>query len=323
MADPIPCKEIPLAAVDLKDHAFVVPCGLDYQRLITSMEEVGLLAPPWLRARPQRRFQVVAGLKRLLAAAQLGWEGLTARILPASTPDSHCLLVAFYDNAFTRGFNLLEQAVFAVRLLTYWDRQTVAAKFLPYLGLPPSAAHLDRLTALATLEEPFRKLAAQGRLALTAGAFLTGWDLKDRAAVLPYLEELPLSQSKQEEFLEGLEILARREGATPRKILSRRELKQYLVDKGSTSQEKAAAARRLLKRWVSPGLTAAQDAFGAALNRLGLRHHPRLVLKPPPAFEGPDFHLEIKFQDVPELENLLEELTRLVQQGEFAKLTHL
>ncbi len=99
MADPIPCKEIYLAAVDLKDHAFVVPSGLDYQRLATSMGEVGLLAPPWLRARPERRWQVVAGLKRLLAAAQLGWERLPARILPASTPEQPA--IAIHGNDWT------------------------------------------------------------------------------------------------------------------------------------------------------------------------------------------------------------------------------
>jgi hypothetical protein len=168
-----------------------------------------------------------------------------------------------------------------------------------------------------------KELAARGRLALTAASFLAGWDPKARAAVVPYLKELPLSQSKQEEFLEGLALLARRQATTPAEILLRPELKRRLVAPGSTPQERAEAVRRQLKRWVYPSLSAAQDAFGALLSRLGLRNHPRLRLQPPPAFEGPDFHLEIKFQDVPELENLLEELTRLVQQEEFAKLTHL
>jgi hypothetical protein len=317
-------QEIPLTAVDFNDHTFVVSPPHDLNRLLASIKEIGLLAPPWLRALPAGDcWQMVTGLKRLTAVAELGWERVPALTLPAGAPDSHCLLIALFDNAFSRGFNLLEMAFFATRLLTHWDRQVVVAKFLPYLGLPPSAAHLDRLVAIFTLEPPLKELAAQGRLALTAGAFLAGWDLKDRAAVLPFLKELPFTQSKQEEFLEGLDLLARREGITPGEILSRPELKQYLADKGSTPQGRAEAVRRLLNRWVSPGLTAAQDAFGAALKRLGLRHHPRLNLKPPPAFEGPDFHLEIKFRDSPELIRLLEELRRLVQQEDFSKLTRL
>jgi ParB family chromosome partitioning protein len=323
LAAPITLKEIPLAAVDLEDHAFVVPSSRDVERLTTSMAEVGLLAPPWLRARPDKRWQVVAGCKRLLAATQLGWERVPALILPPSAPDSHCLLVSLYDNAFTRGFNLWEMAFFATRLLNHWDRQTVVAKFLPYLGLTPSGAHLDRLVALFSLEGPLKELAARGRLALTAASALAGWDPEARAAVLPYLNALPLSQSKQEEFLEGLDLLARREGTTPREILSRPELEQYLVNKGPTPQERAEAVRRQLKRWVSPSFAAAQDAFGALLGRLGLKSHPRLRLQPPPAFEGPDFHLEVKFQDARELENLLKELTRLVQQEDFSRLTNL
>ena len=52
LAAPILFQEIPLAAVDLEDHTFVVPGhGSDLTRLLASMGEVGLLAPPWLRAR--------------------------------------------------------------------------------------------------------------------------------------------------------------------------------------------------------------------------------------------------------------------------------
>lgn len=323
MAAIVGFQEIPLAAVDLEDHPFVAAPPADLARITASIREVGLLAPPWLRPRAAGRWQVVAGLKRLLVVAQLGWERVPARTLPPSTPDSFCLLLSLYDNAFTRGFNLREQAAFAVGLLEHWDRQTVVAKYLPYLGLPPSHAHLDRLLALSTLEEPFKQLAGEGRLALTAAAFLAGWPPGDRAAVLPFLAGLPWSQSKQEEFLENLDLLARRENRTPAGILSQPELQQYLADTGATPQERAEAVRRLLQRWVSPRLAAAREAFQAALSRLGLKKSSRLRLQPPPAFEGPDFLLEIKFRDAPELQELLAELSRLVEQEEFGKLTSL
>ena len=113
LAGPGRFQEIPLAAVDLTDHTFVVPPADDFKPLIASIQEVGLLAPPWLRLRADGQWQVVAGLKRLLAAAGLGWERLPARTFPAAAPEAHCLLVALYDNAFTRGFNLREQAALA------------------------------------------------------------------------------------------------------------------------------------------------------------------------------------------------------------------
>jgi ParB-like chromosome segregation protein Spo0J len=319
--DPGRFQEIPLAAVDLEDHTFVVPLADDVERLLASIREVGLLAPPWLRPRADGRWQAVAGLKRLRAAARLGWERIPARTLPAAAPEAQCLLVALYDNAFTRGFNLGEQAAMAQRLRAYWDSPTVAAKYLPYLGLSPSPALLERLLALATLEPPFLQLAARGRLALPAGAALAGWTLEDRAAALPYLEELWLSQSMQEQLLEQLSLLARREATSPGAILGRAEVRQVLGEPSLSPQERTQRVRRLLRRWVYPRSTAAREAFQAALDRLGLSRHPRLRLTPPPAFEGPDFHLEIKFRDSQELANLLEELTRLTNKSEFGNLT--
>jgi ParB-like chromosome segregation protein Spo0J len=319
----VPLQEIPLSVLDLEDRTFVFSPPGDLTCLEDSLKEVGLLNPPWVRALKGDRFQVVSGFKRLLAAAQLGWEQVAVRVLPVETPEAHCLLVHLHDNAFSRAFGPLEQALLASRLLVHYDRQTLVQKFLPCLGQAPSFAILDRLLALASLEEPLKQLAARGRLALPAAALLAAWDPADRQALAPYLEKLPLSQSKQEELLQGLELLARREGVRPGAILSRGDFARYLQEDGGTPQARAAKMRLLLQRLVSPRFSAALEAFQAGLQRLGLQHHPRLRLQPPPALEGPDFHLEIRFQDAAELQKLLDELTRLAREEDFTTLTRM
>ncbi len=316
-------QEIPLTALDLEDHTFVFSPPDDLTRVQASIREVGLLNPPWVRAITGRGWQVVTGCKRLTAVARLGREQVTVRVLPGDTPDAQCLLIHLYDNAFTRGFNPLEQALLASRLLEHWDRQTVVQKFLPCLGLAPSFTLLRRLLAVAALERRLQQLAARGRLSLSAAGVLASWDPEDREAVTPFLEELPLSQSKQEEFLQGLDLLARREVIPPAAILAREELRGPLQEHAATPQEKAATVRLLLQKLVSPSFSAAQEGFQTGLQRLGLGNHPRLRLQPPPAFEGPDFHLEIKFQDAAELQKLLEDLIRLVRGKEFAALTRI
>lgn len=320
---PAPIREVSLAALDLEDHTFVFSPPGDLSRLQDSLKEVGLLNPPWLRAVAGERFQTVAGFKRLAAATRLGWEEITARILPPEAANTQCLLVCLYDNAFTREFGILEQALLASRLLEHWSRKTVVEKFLPCLGLAPSGTILERLQALASLEEPLRQLAARGRLALSAAALLAVWDRADREAAAPFLEKLPLSQSKQEEFLEGLDLLAHREGIRPAVILSREEFQLMLREDRGAPQERAAALRLLLQNLVSPRFSAALESFQAGLQRLGIRHHPRFRLQPPPALEGPDFHLEIKFRDAGELHKILEDLIRLAQEEEFTALTRI
>ena len=321
MIVPASLQEVPLNALDLEDHSFVFAPPGDLTFLQDSLREVGLLNPPWLRRNKNGQWQVVSGFKRVLAAARLGWEQVTAWVLPQDTSEAHCLLIHLHDNAFKRGFNPLEQALLASRLLSHWDRQTVVQKFLPCLGLAPSFPILERLLALASLEEVWQQLAALGRLALSAASLLAAWDPADRQAAAPFLETLPLSQSKQEEFLQGLELLARREGVTPGDILSREEFCHQLQENRGTPQARAAAVRLLLQKLVSPRFSAAQEVFQAGLQRLGLQHHPRVRLQPPPALEGPDFHLEIKFYDAGELLKLLDDLTRLAQEEEFDTLT--
>jgi len=316
-------QEVPLSQVDLDNPLVPVPAVPAPASLMEALREVGMLSFPWLHLNEGGRLQVVTGLKRLRAAAQLGWETVTARTLPPETPESQCLLIHIYDNAGARGFNLAEQAFLVSRVLAFWDRQTVVTKFLPYLGQAPSVALLERLLSLAGLEEPFQELAARGRLALTAAAFLAQWAPEDRTAALPFLEQFHWSQSKQEELLEGIDLLARREGVGPREIFSQSELQQGLDKSAGLPGEGAEALRRRLQRRFSPRFSAAREAFQVALGRLGLKQHPRLRLKPPPAFEGPDFYLEIKFRDAPELLKLLDELSRKVKQEEFSEMTDL
>jgi ParB-like chromosome segregation protein Spo0J len=321
---PIRLQEVPLAQIDLPEAAAEMGAAPDLDRLAESLLAVGLINPPWLRPQPGgHRFRVVTGARRLQAAADLGWQEITVRLVPAGTPDFSCLLVHVMDNAFSREFNLREQAALAVRLLTHCDRETVATRYLPYLGLPPSQAHLSRLIKTAGLEAPWQQLAASGRLGLTAAARLADWDSEARAAAWPFWDSLRLSQSKQEELLDQVAILARREGISPAAVLARDELRRALTEPDRTPQERVQAVRRHLYAQVYPRLSAAREAFETALARLGWKRSPRLRLHAPAVFEGPDFQLEIKFRDAPELQQLLAEIARLTQAEGFDDLTRI
>jgi ParB/Sulfiredoxin domain len=316
-------QEIPLARVDLDNHPFRAAGGGDLAGLPESLAAVGLLSYPRVLSRETGLWRLATGWRRFRAAARLGWQKVPAVVLAPETPEAHLLLLYLHDNSFTRAFNPLEQVRLASRLLSHWDRETMICKGLPLLGLPPTPAHLDRLLAVAGLAPLWQELVDSSRLALTAAARLATWDPEGRQAALPFLADLPLSQSKQEEFVGAVELLARREGVTLAAILQRAELRQDLEDQGKNPQERAEAVRRRLNDWVSPRFQAAKIAFAAGLHRLGLTHHPRLRVKEPPAFEGPDFELSLKFRDHRELKELLQELARLASLPEFERLLDL
>jgi ParB family chromosome partitioning protein len=317
---PILLPAIPLSQIDVAETTSDPAAAPDLDRLAASLKKVGLINPPWLRP-AGGRYRVVTGARRIQAAARLGWPEITARLVPEGTPDFHCLLVHLFDNAYSRGFNLREQAALAARLVHYCGRETAAARYLPYLGLPPSPAHLTRLLKTAGLEAPWQELAAQGRLALTAAALLADWDGEDRAAARPFFQQLHLSQSKQEEFLEQVALLARRQGLSPAAVLARDEFRRALTEPDLTPPERTVRLRRHLYAQVYPRLSAARQAFESALGRLGWKRTPRIRLNPPAAFEGPDYHLEIKFRDAPELRQLLAEIEALTRAEGFDELT--
>ena len=313
-------REVALSSVDLREHPFKIPEAEESPILRESLTEVGMLAPPRLKARPGGRFQVVTGWKRLKAAQQLGWPQVRAVILKEDLPEIHELLLYLHDNAFCRPFNPLEQALLARRFLSHWPRERVLRQVLPLLRLPPSPAHLARLLAVAHLEPPWQDLVAQSRLALGAGSRLAAWALADREAAWPYFSGLPLTQCQQEEMLEAVEILARREGGSPGAVLSREELRLILEGPGLPGRERVERLRHILRKWLHPRLTEAAAEFAAILRELNLKNHPHLRLHAPPGFEGPDFKLEIKFQSRQELQGHLEELGRLAENPRFADL---
>ncbi len=147
-------EEIPLTAIDLEDHPFAAGLPAEAPGLPASLAAVGMLAPPHLRRKPGGRCQVVAGLKRLLAAQTLGWERIPAFVLEAGRTDFACLLVSLHDNAGCRPLNPWEQAFYADKLALHLTRQELVAR-LPLLGLPPAPRLLDRLLAAARLPAPW------------------------------------------------------------------------------------------------------------------------------------------------------------------------
>lgn len=316
-------REVALTTVDLNDRTFVVSLGFELTRLTESIRQVGLLSPPLLRCRAEGGWQVVCGFQRLLALEFLGWRRFSAWVLPETASPAACLLASVHDNALTRGFNLAERAEMIIRLLTYWDQETVVREFLPLLNVPPFQKHFQKYRQLAFLEKPFQELAAQNRLSLETAATLSQWAAADRQALLPWLETLPLSYSQQMELVEFLTTISRREGSRPRAILARPEIKAILEPPRLTPPQKLRRLREQLRQWCFPRATAARQAFDRYLETLGLSSQPDLRLLPPPAFEGDTFRLELQFEHPKQLAERLRWLLELTDRDEFQALTRL
>jgi ParB-like chromosome segregation protein Spo0J len=315
-----PLHQINHADIDARDLSFVVSCGFDLARLSASVQELGLLAPPLLRRRPDGRYQIICGYQRILVLAQLGWDELPALLVPEESPAAWCLQASLEDNLLGRGLNPMETAFMAQRLILYHPEEAVCQTYLPLLGLPPSRQQLQKLRALVDLESPWQELATHGRLSLEAAAVLSQWRAADREAIQPWFQTLVLSYSKQLEILEYLDTLSRRMGEVPAAWLRRPELAELLADPSLSTADKGKRLREKLREWCLPSISQAQERFQHILKALKLYQHPDMRLSAAPAFEETVYRLELRFQDKARLAGQLEQVRRLLDEPEFEAL---
>ncbi|MBP1727608.1 MAG: ParB domain protein nuclease [Deltaproteobacteria bacterium] len=108
MAEPY-FEPIPLATIDWQDTSCLITYGPLPDTLRRSVQAVGVLQFPLLQGRPNGRFRIVSGSRRLLICRELGLGPVTCQILDESLFPEACLRLAVYDNVATRVLNPVER----------------------------------------------------------------------------------------------------------------------------------------------------------------------------------------------------------------------
>ena len=116
--------------------------------LAASMEQVGLLQPISVRAVGQRRYELIAGERRLRAAKQLGWRYIDARVI--DVPQVNAALLTIIENLQREDLNFFEEAESYKLLMTEYNltqdqiayrvgkRQSTISNKLRLLRIPPA-----------------------------------------------------------------------------------------------------------------------------------------------------------------------------------------
>ena len=191
----------------------------------------------------------------------------------------------------------------------YLEELQLVDEFMPILDLEPSATLFDRYLGLHDLEEMILDSLATGRLNERIGFALAKQEKEDRLAYWRLFEELPFSVSVQEELVETVEDISRRENLTPQQVLSSKEVTTLRQAHESPARQRAQKIRKYLRDRCNPRLTARRERFARETRELGLPSGVRLV--PPPYFEGPKWILECTFERADELARRLRHVAQL------------
>ena len=306
---------IQLNKIDWNDTSCLITYGPLPHKLLLSIQTVGLIEPPLVQSKKSGLFRIVCGGRRLAVCKKMGLDSLICRVLPSSMEHQECLRLAIYHNVAQRTLNPVEKSLVLAKMADYLEVEQLIDEFMPLLDLEPSMKLFRRYLGLHELEEVILDSLATGRLNERIAFALASQEQGDRLAYILLFAELPFSVSVQEEIVETVEEVARKENLTPEQVLSSKEVRALRQTAKRPARQRAKEIRNHLQARRNPRLTARRERFAREARDLGLPSGVRLV--PPPYFEGPKWILECSFERAEELAGRLRYVAQLADQPEF------
>jgi ParB family chromosome partitioning protein len=288
---------------DLGDTRYLVPCFDDPAPLVQSIRSVGILQPPVLQEKPGGGLIPVLGRRRLHAAREAAVPKVEARIIAAEMPEGEGFALAFWDNVVHRIQDPASRAVVVKRLLELFPRETVAAEFLPVLGIAPLGPRLERLAAIGRLETPVLELLAANGIQEKTAAILAGMNQDDRGCTMELLDSLKVNANKNAEIASNLYDVAIMRGKSVAEMLEMPEAKEILDDRERSAQERAQLFRQLLRSWKFPELVEREAEFRSWAQ--GLPQNDSVRIHPEVSFESDRCVIEVESKAREDVERIV------------------
>ncbi|MFZ5866642.1 MAG: ParB/RepB/Spo0J family partition protein [Thermodesulfobacteriota bacterium] len=294
---------ISLDQIDLDDRTYLVPCHDDLQPLVQSIRIVGIINPPLVQQRPDRRFRVVLGRRRLKAASQLGMNSVQVTALTPEIAESEAYALAVWDNVAQRPLDKAATAYVVMRLLQLYPRDVAAREFFPTLGIPAMGPKIDRLQAIGSLEDHVLERLALGRINEKTAALLTLMKPEERQRLIRLAQDLGLNVNKTEEVLGELFDLSVHTDREIEALLEEEQARRILENHELPVPDKAAQFRALLHKWKFPEMAERQAEFHRRFSRLADRS--RVSIRPTASFQDERCSIQVDVDSWEQAEKLL------------------
>ena len=266
------------------DDTFRISTGNPTDRLQKSIEHVGLINPPILLPSGEENFRIVSGFARIAACRMMGWERLTARILPLETSLAHCALIAIADNAAQRELNPVELS----RALTLLAKSNSSREEFPALlqslGIKAGKDLLTKLMQVAQMSACLQNGIISGSIALPVALQLH--NMHDAAAadeLGQLLHELQMSLNRQREIVDWVQAMLHRDGSTVSQVLGQDQIRIWREDKQMDPRHRGGLIRQLLRQKRYPEISAFEKKYAQVVKQInpagGLQVVPPLPLR--------------------------------------------
>jgi ParB/RepB/Spo0J family partition protein len=320
MLDMKTAQMIPLQQIDLSDDTFSVNYLPDLQKLRSSIEEIGLIQPVFLRKK-SGGYQIVCGFRRISVLKELGKSEIESKVFEEKEMDEFQFFsLSLHENLTTRGFNTVEKAIALDKLIHRFqmDPDIVLKTFLPLFLLEPHEKILNTFLSLAQMEEETKAYVLKEEVSRSNIRKLAVLNSDDRIAILLLISPLKLGENRLREILTLLEEISRRNQNRVREIVQRPEIQAVLSQKELTPSQKTERVKKILVDLRYPKMHQLEEEFEK--KRKGLNLPSSVTLHHQPFFEGRGLRVQFQFETMEEYKAVLSTLSQLVDKEEFKEL---
>ena len=317
----LPVIEVDLAAIDLDDDSYRIARAAESPGLSHSIGHLGILHPPLVKpslSHP-RRWQIVAGFKRVGACRELGWRFIPVRELPDNLSGLRCAQLAIADNALARPLAVMERARAVGLLWPIVANKTLLTEILQMLGMRESQATIEKLMRLHRQPTQIQQAVEEDRLSLAMALDLSGEKSAEAIALSELFVFLHLGLNRQRELLGLLRDISRRDDMSITELIRANAVREIL--NGSESQRPRVVQQVIdhFKRLRYPMITTIQDRHQRLIAKLDLPAG--VSLRPPPSHEDSTYTLTIQFSDAQQLKQRYQKLHGIVHHAAICRLT--
>ena len=309
---------VDINGIQEKPGPYSMSFGFDPSILIRSINEIGLINPPFVVKNEKGYLDVVIGFRRISALRSLNMKMIPCVDLSGlGFSKLELLQINLFDNLSIRKFNEIEIAMTLKRLSNYVSKEDIQEKYMPLLGVS-NRKEFDTYLAIEGLEHKIKKSLSDCSLSRKIIKLTIGIDNKSSSIIFQWIRNLKLNFNQQIQFFEYLMDLSIAKENTIFDILSEDSFEDILRDNRSNNPQKVKRLLNLLRSMRFPALSLAEKRFQKQWNRLGFSNRVRIV--PPPFFEAPDYRLELLFKDGNELKSLVDSIANTPDIGEIGNL---
>ncbi|MGD2185474.1 MAG: ParB/RepB/Spo0J family partition protein [Desulfobacterales bacterium] len=313
----IALKNVRLSEVDLTDNTFRITTRSDPDKLVLSIEKLGLMHPPMLKY-SSPGYVVVCGFRRIAACLNLGWTRVPARIFEQNVGRFELAQMAIADNALQRPLNLLETSR-AIRLLAdVCADQKQLRKASLELGLPHSPPEAAKIKQICGLPLKVQEGILGGTITMSMALELGRLDPAVAARLIDLFSHLKVGLNKQRELLLLFTEIAEREDIAILQLIAEKPLQKILNNTEMDRALKRQKVRSYLRQRRFPAITKAETDYRKWRKQLKLGENINLI--PPKDFEGNTFSMKLSFNNRQDFSNLIKRIEKIIQHPALSKI---